>query len=403
MYVYGGFSKTPEYTYVVEEFCGLDLSTWTWGSKSTVKGRYNHSATLVDNVLYFFGGKGKDGQIVTTIQCYECNRGRWLEQALKGPMVHLQSAHFTDVIGERIFVYGKYKDDQSVKVDNKYGMWTINVDSMDTEALDCSIIAKGTWNYAAVIGQSSSPSLVFLGNSDQQRSHHYDHFRDVITVDPMSVGIFQVPPSQHTSNFAKLLDAKELSDFTIVTQDKREISVHKAVLYAQFPHFQRLCHAGMNEMSSSRMEIPEKYDVVQALITYLYTDMQPEPGNVWLWLDLLVVADLYGLDRLKIICASYLQGQISSSFAVPFFETALRANADGLRNLAKDHIFEHYGECLGSVENLDPEARQELLEMMPTHAKIVDETPSNLIDADFGGGPGGHLGGEELDKEHQDP
>ncbi|KAG0515543.1 hypothetical protein BDA96_10G287800 [Sorghum bicolor] len=74
---------------------------------------------------------------------------------------------------------------------------------------------------------------------------------------------------------------------------------------------------GMNERSSQTVRIEDMDDdVFKAMLHFIYTDKAPELDEepdvaVTMAQHLLVAADRYGLDRLKLICGSKLAGGIS--------------------------------------------------------------------------------------------
>ena len=48
------------------------------------------------------------------------------------------------------------------------------------------------------------------------------------------------------------------------------IRVHKTVLVARWPHFQRMILTGMNEALENKLFLPEPINRIKALIYYLY-------------------------------------------------------------------------------------------------------------------------------------
>ncbi|KAK6455065.1 uncharacterized protein RJT20DRAFT_129737 [Scheffersomyces xylosifermentans] len=130
-----------------------------------------------------------------------------------------------------------------------------------------------------------------------------------------------------SKDFERILLNEEFSDFEILTlanqEDKpkyresfdlldlsnpgnfKTIKVHKSILLARWPHFQRLISIGMTETLSNKMLIPEPYTWVKGLIYYLYagtidfnTYIKPD-YTILDFLGLLILSNLYELPDLR--------------------------------------------------------------------------------------------------------
>jgi hypothetical protein len=81
---------------------------------------------------------------------------------------------------------------------------------------------------------------------------------------------------------------------------------------------------------------------------YLYTDQLNLSAQIAI--EMLQVADLYGMDRLKLICEEYVQKAIELENACSFFDTGDRYNASHLRKVALNYILIHF-EQLANTED----------------------------------------------------
>lgn len=186
-------------------------------------------------------------------------------------------------------------------------------------------------------------------NSDSIRSTSENYLTKLIEIELFSLGIptglelksdkkSQFGSLNLVNDFKKFLIKEEFTDFEIYTLKDESIKndynnydemsdridkimqtninegrdlisvvkVHKSMLLARWPHFQRLISSGMNETLTNRMFIPEPFITVKALVFYLYTGSlefdQYIPANIFNIVDysgLLILSNLYELPDLR--------------------------------------------------------------------------------------------------------
>lgn len=99
-------------------------------------------------------------------------------------------------------------------------------------------------------------------------------------------------------NMRTILNKDTFSDVVFDVEDKN-IYAHKAILVSQCEHFKAMFMSGMKESTQTKIEIKDwSYSAYLHMIEYLYTgcikDFNPIIG-----LEILGLADSYGLDNLK--------------------------------------------------------------------------------------------------------
>ena len=174
--------------------------------------------------------------------------------------------------------------------------------------------------------------------------------------------------------FTKLLDNQELSDFEIIPSTGQPLHVHQVILITRWPHFRNIYRSGMLESQQKRMEIPEPYEVVLAFLKYLYNDRLDENESCNILCQVLVLANMYLLNRLKKICCQILyKKHLNISTCGLIFEKAILAEETGLKLLALDYMFKNYGFVLKSdvLLQMSDATRLEFLEAVPDNA-ILD-------------------------------
>ncbi|XP_029723523.2 speckle-type POZ protein-like [Aedes albopictus] len=148
-------------------------------------------------------------------------------------------------------------------------------------------------------------------------------------------------PECHLPNQLRMLMDEKYTDVTVVVGE-RQIRAHKVVLAAHSPVFDAMFRSDMQESSQNVIEIDDfDYEVVQEMMTYIYSDSSPKIEN--LVCSLLRAADKYELGRLKALCEQTLCDKVSVDTAVEYQALAVLYNAAQLQRIAAafiaDNIF----------------------------------------------------------------
>ena len=172
----------------------------------------------------------------------------------------------------------------------------------------------------------------------------------------------------------------------------RPIYVHKLILQARWPHFARLYNSQMAEFHSKRMHIPEPYTVVRAFLRYLYTDSiciedVPDLDDV---AGLLVLANMYDLPSLRLLCVNRLSKEIDVEHAAVIWHCASTANEDWLRKRAANYCLIHWGRVVRSqgFSKLPHNSLLELTQETDMEARVVGGEELEVV----GGLAGGRFG-----------
>ncbi|KAJ4788141.1 BTB/POZ and MATH domain-containing protein 2 [Rhynchospora pubera] len=115
---------------------------------------------------------------------------------------------------------------------------------------------------------------------------------------------FIVPTSDLHQHFGLLLESGEGADVTFEI-DEEAFSAHKYVLAARSPVFRAQLFGSMIENKMDKITIEDmRADVFKIMLQFIYTDMLHSEVEVSFKMaqHLLVAADRYGLERLKVIC-----------------------------------------------------------------------------------------------------
>ncbi|XBJ19724.1 hypothetical protein VPH35_010664 [Triticum aestivum] len=161
----------------------------------------------------------------------------------------------------------------------------------------------------------------FISRDDLEDSEHLkdDSFTircDIIVIeddDAKGTGatssFVTVPPPDVQQHFTDLFMAKEGNDVTFEVGGET-ISAHRRVLAAR-------SREGTSTASAIHIDDMEPR-VFRAMLAFIYCDSEPEMEKedgedaIWQWLHLLVAADRYDLQRLKLICEAKICGFIGN-------------------------------------------------------------------------------------------
>jgi len=135
-------------------------------------------------------------------------------------------------------------------------------------------------------------------------------------------------------NYGKLLESGDNSDFVITVKESdgdgpcTEIKVHKNILGAQFPFFQKMLDSGMKEVEDGTWTIEDLSPAcVQILLKYIYT-RKLDDGWKTVGDEMVKAADKYGITQLL----NYLDQNLHAACTTD--------NAMKLRGVAKFHKLE---------------------------------------------------------------
>lgn len=129
----------------------------------------------------------------------------------------------------------------------------------------------------------------------------------------------------------------------------------------------------MSESIERRMIIPEPFEVIMAFLKFLYSDRLDENEPWEVVCDLLVMANMYLLHRLKKLCCERLyRNHMTIESCGLIFEKAIMAEEIGLKLLVLSFMFQNYGSILKSnmLMELPQSIREEFLDSVPEEAVL---------------------------------
>ncbi|KAL6659082.1 hypothetical protein ACP70R_003122 [Stipagrostis hirtigluma subsp. patula] len=154
----------------------------------------------------------------------------------------------------------------------------------------------------------------------------------------------EVPPSDITSHLGKLLETEEGADVTFSVGGETFMA-HKIVLAMRSPVLKAALCGPMREGRTQRVTIEDMQPAVfKALLNFIYTDSLPGMDVDWGDADsemichLLVAADRYAVDRLKLICQSILCKNLNVNNVTTTLALAYQHSCDRLKDVCLEFM-----------------------------------------------------------------
>ncbi|VAI03809.1 unnamed protein product [Triticum turgidum subsp. durum] len=154
----------------------------------------------------------------------------------------------------------------------------------------------------------------------------------------------KVSSSNLSDHFGKLLLEGKGSDVTFSVGGKT-FAAHKIILVARSHVFEAELYGGMKETKAESITVEDMQPAAfKALLHFVYTDSLPDVGDfggddyVEMIRHLLVAADRYAMDRLKLICQNILGKNLAMETLATTLALADHHNCDRLKEVCIEFI-----------------------------------------------------------------
>ncbi|KAF8646557.1 hypothetical protein HU200_065779 [Digitaria exilis] len=148
-------------------------------------------------------------------------------------------------------------------------------------------------------------------------------------------GQIAVPPSDIGDHLGCLLDDADGSDVSFDVGGE-EFHAHRAVLAARSPVFRAQLLGSMAEAKMSCVTLHDiKPGTFQIMLRFMYTDKLEESSSatIEVFQNLLAAADMFQLDRLKLLCAQKLWERVSAENVATVLGCAERHSCSELKSM----------------------------------------------------------------------
>ncbi|KAI9326930.1 hypothetical protein DFJ73DRAFT_632322, partial [Zopfochytrium polystomum] len=351
LYIYGEFNSQDNQ--VAGELNILDLRLMQWNPEPIpVAPRHSHFCTAHKNRLYIYGGMTPSMDPATNLLIVDLSD--YVQTSVSvagGDTPPTLGQHFAQLCGERlvvggaVVVPGRGPGEGSMPV----GIWSLSLDGLRWRRHDDGryLGSAASWHYFAM-GRDQSRMLLF---GDGNGLNDGDEDAGVVSFNGEFVNDSEMLDYDgFVANRASLGRQRHGTDLTILSRETSAppLRVHRLVLLTRWPHFAAIERSGMAETStrpSSHQTIflDEPHRTVRGFIRYLYTDTVDQLRSLAVVADLLVLADLYCMDRLRRLCSARLHRDLSVRSAIRTYVAAHRAGERGLKARALRFCLDRFG------------------------------------------------------------
>ncbi|KAF6991985.1 hypothetical protein CFC21_009024 [Triticum aestivum] len=203
----------------------------------------------------------------------------------------------------------------------------------------------------------------FIKREDLEMSEHLndDCFTircDIIIAEAAAAPLIEVPPSNISGHLNHLLVTKVGAD-VMFEVGHETFAVHRCVLASRSAVFMAELFGPMKEgiATAGAIQIQDmEPNVFKALLSFVYTDLMPEmeaegeaSGEVTWLQHLLVGADRFDLQRLKLMCEERLSAHIDLSSVTAILGLAAQHHCRGLKEACLEFLKVQSAAILGGV------------------------------------------------------
>ena len=319
-----------------------DVDAMAWSQPSTTgeppSQREGHTAAVVGTDVIVFGGAGLDKEDSSVNLCdlhlLDTETLAWSQPQVHGPSPQERRYHTAVVIDKRIFIFGgQYYDPQAdlhFECDHVLTEFDVESCTWSTRAVDNTPPLRRACHGAGVVGKQV---YIVGGRYWDVAEDDYIFLNDIQTLDTR-------PASTLAADWRRFLRDEQLSDVTLRVQGAL-VPAHRVVLAARCPFFARMFASGMREASQHEVEIEDvSLDALNALLEHLYTDAADVPSE--LALQLFAAADRFGVERLKSLCAAKIEAELSSASVCAVLVVADAHSAAELKQACVEYIVRNF-------------------------------------------------------------
>jgi hypothetical protein len=387
MYLFGGYDGSNR----VNDFWEYDAQLNKWTDITNTTGgtppspRHSHSMFFFDNKIHVLFGY--DGNYRNDLYIFDCTSRLWSATPTRG--THTPKARYRNsatVVKDKLFVFGGH--DGARHLGDAFVLSLITYEwSEITPSAGVSHIPQARDSHSACL-HTNGQVIVFGGSSGVARSdilafdlekrvwqewkytenthapvprfchvaviHRnslyvnsgYDgttrlsDFKRLPLPDNLAI---QVPEPTIIQDLRGFVNNSAFADVAFVLDDGSEVKAHKILLH-RCPYFACMFAAQMQEANEGRIRLKDvSQRALMKLLEIIYTDEALiEEEDMSFVLELLVIADRHGVERLKALCEIHIVKNINFENAAGIVEIADQHSALILRAKAMDFILKHF-------------------------------------------------------------
>ncbi|GLD93498.1 hypothetical protein PINS_up002090 [Pythium insidiosum] len=315
MFCFGGYDGSYR-----NDFHEFDFETGTWMVVATTgrvpRPRYRSSLVVYKSNCVLFGGH--DGsRHLNDVHIFDFNARTWTAAITEGPAPIPRDSHVSVIFSNSMFIFGG----SSGTAMNDF--YELNMESYQWQPVQSKGPLPGQ-RFCHVAAVFDSSLIIFGGYDGSSRLNDFKQFRfgqDEFELD--------IPESTIIGDLRKLVNNETMSDITFIVEGI-PIYAHK-ILCMRCGYFRAMLTGEMLESRAREVVINDvRRPIFLLFLEYLYSD--DIDVSVECAMELFVVADRYGVDRLKRICERRMLQSLCVENAASVLHAADLHNAGVLRD-----------------------------------------------------------------------
>eukprot|EP00871_Galdieria_phlegrea_P005798 jgi/Galph1/705/GphlegSOOS_G5532.1 len=380
MIVFGGYDGRKK----LGDTAVLSFSTFQWTAVCNDAGyspnrRCKHSAVIFRNRMFILGGfqfANNRNAAFTDLASLDLETMRWNVEFMNGSCPDGLQAHRAVVIGESMYVLGgKIRMASSTGTSSQSSLnntvfryrFDVNQWSMVTYEGPAPKVRQ-LFGACVVTNLLGKPSIVIHGGVDLLKETYYGDWWELQGLEKDN-GFM----CQSCEAFSRLLYSELFSD-VVLRVDGFNIPAHRCILYARSEYFKRMLESDMKESREESIDIQGiSHTTFLVVLSFIYSGQLTQTLEADKLIELLVAADMFGLDELGILCMNKLEESVTVENVSSVCQLAHFFNAEQLTTFCIDFIVKYFSQVVetsGFVELLKREANGLGKEILKRHAQI---------------------------------
>ena len=332
MYIFAGYDglyKNDLYKFSLDESAWSSIRDSNPSAENWPKPRYRTSLIVHKDTVYMFGGHDGTKQL-NDFYSFDPMLEAWSQININDYFPSPRDSHVAISYSNSLFLFGGSTG--AAVTSSQNDLYEFNFDEKKWYQMECSgNIAPSRFCHVGVL--YSSNFYIFGGYDGVNRLNDFYYH----SFEPEN----KYPESTILNDLTNIVNNPTFSDVRFRLHGDRIVYAHK-ILLIRIPYFSAMFEGQMMESKQDEVKIENiSYNTFLQLLNYVYTD-KVKSDSIENIVELFEAADLYGIDRLKMICEKEIYDMIDMENAPNVLRSVDKREALKLRDYALDFIVKNF-------------------------------------------------------------
>lgn len=315
----------------------LNFSKWKKLKSTKLPSPRNaHSSTVIDKLIFIFGGHYKNNHLNDLI-IFDSVNIQWIIPKIKGNIPSGIRGHTSSFILNNIFIFGGY--DGKNRVNDLYRFSIDNFSFVKIPNNRETIFPRQ--RHTANI---SNNKILFFGGF--QGDNKWINNMDMLNVDQLESYLLRENAKVNLKNdfHGTMLNNQEFSDITFIFNNNQKIYSHKAILSTRVEYFKNMFSDHMLEKNFHEIKVNDyDNDIYFQFLYFVYTS-EIQKTNYQILLALFKLSDHYSYEPLKKKCETAILLMLNLVNVVEITIISYKCNSNILEDHCIDFILKNRNE-----------------------------------------------------------